>query len=102
MAIGLVCAFRLSRHLGFYEEEKEEDLLNLLKAYDLPDRLSEDLPMDQLMSVMQNDKKVMGGKLRFVVMKEMGCSVTMGGVEQELVRKVWQSVSSKMIGNPKW
>ena len=95
VAIGLVCAFRLSRHLGFCEEEKEEDLLNLLKAYGLPDRLAEDLPMDQLMSIMQNDKKVIGGKLRFVVMKEMGCSVTMGGVEQELVRKVWQSVGAR-------
>ena len=91
----MVCAFRLSRHLGFCEEEKEEDLLNLLKAYDLPDGLAEDLPIDQLMSIMQNDKKVMGGKLRFVVMKEMGCSVTMGGVEQELVRKVWQSVGAR-------
>ena len=27
VAIGLVCAFRLSRHLGFCEEEQEEDLL---------------------------------------------------------------------------
>ena len=94
VAIGLVCAFRLSRHLGFCKKEKEEDLLNLLKAYDLPDRLVEDLPLDQLMSTMQNDKKVMGGKLRFVVMKEMGCSVTTGEVKEELVRKVWQSVGA--------
>ncbi|MEC7543010.1 MAG: 3-dehydroquinate synthase, partial [Verrucomicrobiota bacterium] len=90
-----VCAMRLSKDLGFCEGDEEEDLLNLLKAYGLPDRLREALPLDGLLSIMMNDKKVLGGKLRFVLMKEIGRSMTVGDVENERVCEVWRSVGAK-------
>ena len=95
VAIGLVCAMRLSKDLGFCEGDEVEDLLNLLKAYGLPDRLREALPLDGLLSIMMNDKKVLGGKLRFVLMKEIGRSMTVGDVENERVCEVWRSVGAK-------
>ena len=80
MAIGLVCAFRLSQKLGFCENDLESKLLELLKRYNLPIRLEEPLPRVKLLDSMRSDKKVQKGNLRFIVMKEIGESF----IEQEV------------------
>ena len=92
VSIGLVCAFRLSKKLGFCIDESEDQLLQLLKSYALPVGLFEPLSMAKLKSAMMNDKKVQKGTLRFVVMREIGHSFINDSVELKLVDEVLESI----------
>lgn len=94
VAVGLVCALRLSLLLGGCKDEDEPVLLNLLQSYDLPVALRENLSLSELMKVMQSDKKVKAGKLRFVLMREIGSSYLADEVEAGLAEKVWSSVGA--------
>ena len=72
VSIGLVCALRLSKSIGLCSDDPDSELINLLKSYHLPVELSKTLPLPDLMEKMKSDKKVHRGKLRFVVMNEIG------------------------------
>ncbi|WP_309397879.1 3-dehydroquinate synthase [Cerasicoccus maritimus] len=47
------------------------------------------LSVEKLMAAMMRDKKVKAGKLRFVAMESIGNAVTVGEVDQSLVRELW-------------
>ena len=95
VSIGLVCAFRLSKKLGFCENESIDQLINLLKGYSLPVALSHSLSMEDLKSAMLNDKKVKNGTLRFVVMRKIGKSFVEDSVEVAMVDEVLNSIGAK-------
>lgn len=88
VAVGLVLATRLSVELGQLHTETIEQVESLLAAYQLPTRLQSPLPIDQLMSAMQRDKKTRGGKLRFVTMTELGKAITSEDVDPKRVEAI--------------
>jgi len=94
VAIGLVCALRLSRMQGMCLDHDEEVLLELLRSYELPVSLEKNLPLSDLMKVMASDKKVVAGKLRFVLMQEIGSSQVVGEIDSGQVESVWNSVGA--------
>ena len=69
-------------------------MANLLERYDLPVRLRNPLKVDGLLAAMGRDKKVRGGKLRFVVMEQLGNAVTKEEVPAELVTDAWLGVGA--------
>ena len=94
VAVGLVCALRLSRMRGACSDDDEGPLIELLRSYELPVVLEQNLPLSDLMEVMESDKKVIEGKLRFVLMKEIGVSQVVGEVDRRDVEFVWKSVGA--------
>ena len=89
------------RHAGFFagmwgacSDDDEEPLIELLRSYELPVALEQNLPLSDLMEVMESDKKVIEGKLRFVLMKEIGVSQVVGEVDRRDVEFVWKSVGA--------
>ena len=94
VAVGLVCALRLSRMRGACSDDDEKPLIELLRSYELPVALEKNLPLSDLMEVMESDKKVIAGKLRFVLMKEIGSSQVVGEVDRGDVEVVWKSVGA--------
>lgn len=94
VAIGLVCAFRLSQFLGKCTKHSESDILNLLTSYNLPCLLKEPVKLADLNLAMYADKKVKRGVLRFVVMEEIGDAYCIEGVQSDLVDRVWTSVGA--------
>jgi len=91
VAIGLVLAGRLSEELGRTGPDTTERVEKLLKAHHLPTSLRAELPVDRLMRAMQRDKKTKGGRLRFVILEQLGQAATVDGVDPELVRSVWRT-----------
>jgi 3-dehydroquinate synthase len=89
VAIGLVLATRLSVELGQLRTAEIERVVSLATAYQLPTRLRNPLPVDELMRAMQRDKKARGGKLRFVTMGAPGRAVTSDNVDAKLVEGIW-------------
>lgn len=94
IAIGLVCAFRLSQRLGLCADDSEDQLLGLFKRYNLPVELNQPLGKENLTNAMFNDKKVQKGTLRFVIMKKIGHSFIEDFVDLQMVEDVIESVGA--------
>jgi len=94
VAVGLVCALRLSQSLGYCEDFAEEDLISLLQSYNLPVNLRTSLSLEKLQDALSSDKKVSHGVLRFVVMRKIGDAFCTDEVRAEGINQVWNSVGA--------
>jgi 3-dehydroquinate synthase len=95
VAAGTIMAADLSHRLGWITEQDVERTRNLFKCAELP----VDAPVlgtEQYLQLMGLDKKVMGGKMRFVLLKAIGHAVVTGDVPEALLRQTLEAcVSSK-------
>ena len=94
VAIGLLCALRLSHSLGHCLNTREEELLNLLSSYHLPIRLRTPLKCQDLVKAMHSDKKVDRGVLRFVILKEVGDAYCTNKITEDCIDRIWASVDA--------
>jgi 5-deoxy-5-amino-3-dehydroquinate synthase len=76
VAIGLVFAARLARQLGRIDDDRVEEHLRVVKAYDLPSTVSTDDPA-KLVDLMARDKKAVDG-FTFVLDGPRGVEVVAG------------------------
>ncbi len=83
VAIGLAMAASLSSELGRCTPAQTERVRAVLTAHGLPDRLRGPLPVDRLLEAMRRDKKVRGGRMRFVLLEGVGAASTDDGVTEE-------------------
>jgi len=96
VGLGLVMAARLSQERGMISREEVDVVRELVEQYDLPTRLRQPLPMNQLMEAMKRDKKVRGGRLRFVGMDKVGGAATWNDVEVDLVVYLWREFGARV------
>ena len=94
VAIGLVCALRLSQYLGKCQNFDEIKLLHLLDSYNLPIRLRAVLKLADLNEAMYADKKVNRGILHLVLMEEVGDAYCSDDVKTDYIDRAWQSVGA--------
>jgi 3-dehydroquinate synthase len=87
VAIGMLAAARISRQMGILGRRELGRLESLLEKVGLPTRIP-DLEVESLVSAMQHDKKVSGGKVRFVLPRELGRVFITDDVDLSLVRQV--------------
>ena len=93
VSIGLLCAWRLSVELGELKEP-EGEFIDFLHRYKLPSALSKPLKIDKLVHAMHSDKKVSLGKLRFVLMRDIGDAIQKEVESTQLVERVLMSVGA--------
>jgi 3-dehydroquinate synthase len=87
VAAGMVCASRLAERRGLISAEVTERQVRLLESFGLPTApLS--WPVEELLSVMANDKKNLSGRLRFVLPRRLGEVAVFGDVPEEEVRRI--------------
>lgn len=91
VAIGMMCAARLAERLEMVGPELVKRQQNLLEALELPTRLPK-LDIPSMIAVMQHDKKVQHGQLRFVLPRALGHVEVVGGVPAEIVGQVLQEM----------
>lgn len=84
VAIGLVMAANLSADLKHCTSAQAESVEAVIRAHQLPTRLRASLPIDKMLAAMRRDKKVRGGKLRFVLQDGIGAASTADDVPEEL------------------
>ncbi len=87
VAIGMVCAARLSERLGRTDSAFTVRLQRLLEELQLSTRLPP-LDEDALLQAMQSDKKVEHGRLRFVLASRMGHVELVSDIDPTLIRDV--------------
>lgn len=84
VAIGMMCAARLSEQLGRTASELTSRQELLLKAFELPTGLA-GLSETQLLAAMHRDKKAEHGKLRFVLPTRLGHVELVSGIDEKSV-----------------
>ena len=87
VAAGMICASRLAERRGLISRELTERQERLLSRFGLP-TAPESWPVEDLLAVMRNDKKSLGGRLRFVLPRRLGEVALMDDVSEEDVRRV--------------
>ncbi|MGP1355376.1 3-dehydroquinate synthase [Roseicyclus sp.] len=92
VAIGCALAFELSSRLGLCPQEEPSRVRAHLAAMGMKRDLADipgDLPdADGLLALMAQDKKVVGGQLRFILARGIGEAFVTGDVPAEAVRLV--------------
>lgn len=95
VSIGMVMAARMARDLGMFNDTSLERLIALLQALRMPIQPPSSVPTDAILAAMKTDKKVRGGKLRFVLPEKIGRVRVVSDVPPAAVRKVLNGT-----GNP--
>lgn len=96
VAVGCVAAAMLSEKLGFAPAGTlVARTIALCEKNNLPVKLRSPLSLDALIAAGGNDKKVIAGKLRFVLMKKIGEAFTTSAVPADAVREVWLALGAK-------
>ncbi len=92
VAIGCALAFDLSARMGLCPQEAPSRVVAHLRQMGMPARLSDipgDLPDDAaLIALMGQDKKVVDGRLRFVLARDIGRAFVSDDVPADLLRAV--------------
>lgn len=92
VAIGCALAFDLSARMGLCSQEDPSRVLAHLREMGMPARLGEvpgDLPDDEaLIDLMGQDKKVVDGRLRFVLARGIGKAFVSDQVRTEVLAQV--------------
>ena len=72
VGMGLVAAANLSARLGYAEPALQNRIEQLLVRWQLPTRIPADCQPAALLQAMGRDKKKVGGKLRFILLRAVG------------------------------
>jgi 3-dehydroquinate synthase len=90
VAAGTVMAADLSQRMDWISVQDVARIRKLFERAGLP-TLAPVLGMDKYLELMGLDKKVEGGKMRFVLLKQVGQAVVNGEVPQELLQQTLQA-----------
>ncbi len=88
VAIGMVAAGHLAVELGLWEQAAHQRQHILIQKAGLPTVLPSGLDLDAILAVLQTDKKVQDGQVRFVLPTQIGAATVTDQVPADLIRTV--------------
>jgi 3-dehydroquinate synthase len=88
VAIGMLCAARLSAALGRAGHADADRLERLLQRLELPVRIAIPAPAAELLELMRLDKKALSGRLRLVLWRGIGRAELVDGVADQAILAV--------------
>jgi 3-dehydroquinate synthase len=91
VAVGMMAAARIGVRMGLHDEELLARQADLLRAFGLP-LTAPGLDARAILEAMTMDKKVEGGRMRFVLLEGMGRATVRDDVPQDLVAEVVRSL----------
>ncbi|HEU0282905.1 MAG TPA: 3-dehydroquinate synthase, partial [Gallionella sp.] len=90
VAAGTIMAADLSQRLGWIGAQDVARIRSLFERAGLP-IVAPDLGVEKYLELMELDKKVEGGKIRFVLLRELGHAVVCGDVPPALLRQTLEA-----------
>ena len=87
VSVGMMGAARIGERMGLFDGDLVEQQADVLRAFGLP-LSAPGLSPRELMNAMRLDKKVEGGRLRFVLLESLGRAVVRDDVPEELIEEV--------------
>lgn len=82
ISLGLVAACYISYQRGNLTKEELEQIIQILKSYSLPVQIK-GLNIDHVIKISKNDKKMISGKIRFILLKEIGQAIVSENMTQK-------------------
>jgi len=93
VAAGTIMAADLSQRLGWINAQDVARIRKLFERARLP-TVAPDLGADRYLELMGLDKKVEGGKMRFVLLRQIGRAVVQGDVPEDMLQQTLQACVS--------
>ena len=90
VAAGMICASRLAERRGMIDKALRERQERLLVRFGLPTQAPR-APLPALLAAMRSDKKSLGGKLRFVLPRQLGDVILVDDIEEQEVQRALQA-----------
>jgi 3-dehydroquinate synthase len=87
VAIGMVAAAKISSRMGMLDIGDAASIEKVIKSAGLPVKMPE-LDVGEVIQAMRHDKKVVGEKVRFVLLKSIGHALVADEVDPSLVEEV--------------
>jgi 3-dehydroquinate synthase len=94
VSLGMVAACRIARAVGLLDEGTVSRVTTLLSRIGLPIELPERLDVGGVFDVMRSDKKILGGKVRLVLLEAVGRPVVRDDIPETVVREAFESLLS--------
>lgn len=91
VAIGMSVAGKIAVEMGYWSAEESERQDQLITKAGLPKAVPPMLEIDAILEALKSDKKVKGGKVRFVLPEKIGAVKITDEVTPEILSKVIKS-----------
>lgn len=86
VAVGALAAAWMSQEKGWISKEQVTELKGLMETFHMPVSVS-GVDLEQVVDATKNDKKMDGGRIRFILLKEIGHAVIDKQVTEEAMKK---------------
>ena len=87
IAIGMCLAAQFSARLGWINDNDVTRIITLIEKMGLPTRIPDSLTVEQILELMQVDKKVCDGKIRLVLLKALGAAQIVDQYDPQLLKQ---------------
>lgn len=92
ISLGIVAASEISMRRAGLPREPRDEILALLKQFDLPTRLPSDISTETIMSALRTDKKFVAGQVRFILTSRIGSAFVSKDITFEEIRAVVEAL----------
>lgn len=93
VALGMIAEMELAVHAGHFPEVERRKVTELISTIGIPVRAPQPLNTEEIISRLGTDKKVRGGKTRFVAPKKIGQVEWLEDVDPADLRRAIEAVS---------
>lgn len=87
VALGMIAAAKISNEMGILDKSELLRLNSLIQRVGLPTAMPE-LDLDEIIEAIKHDKKVLGGKTRFILLKSLGSAFVTDTVDLSLAKQI--------------
>lgn len=94
ISLGMVAAARLSAEISGLPQAAAEQIIGLLKHFNLPTKLPANISNDSIIEHMKHDKKFSEGKIRFVLLRALGDAFVSNDVNLDHITRAVQDLRS--------
>lgn len=95
IAIGMCAAADLAVKLGIFQKENAAHIKRLIELYNLPIKIPADIDASSIIDVMEVDKKVRAGQLRFIFPESIGRVRIEDDVDRGIIREILIACQAK-------
>lgn len=71
VVLGMIAALDISHRRGFLSDEEQKNMLELFEQFGFPTKV-QGITAEDVVSVSKNDKKMVSGKVKFILLKRIG------------------------------
>jgi 3-dehydroquinate synthase len=87
VAIGMVAVGKMATLLELWTEEDEKRQFSLIEKTGLPTVIPSDIEVNEILKMLQTDKKVKAGNVRFILPKSIGEVLISDPIDESIVTK---------------